>query len=516
MLVFNIKDYEDFQRLFGLESHGNGVKSRKNKILLQHIKNPALIKYCREHNDWSLLHIRSMAELKQLVLERIRENGMDDPNLPNKVALIDNIYWSAQYRTDNLNGLCEDFDKKSVRYVNTKTKRVYKMKAGKFFTAIIKETEIGQILSCQVVNWLSEEFTQDWQTYTIGQTPEVELHVDDDFEKIYDEYYCRAFNECSCMVGKDRHSFYEDAVDAKAAYITDPEGFVLARAILFTDVIDGDGKKWRLLERQYSKESNEILKRILVDLLIKGGHIQGYKQIGAGCSESRAFVANDGTSLSDKKFSIRCELETYQTLSYQDSFKYYDYDNNVAYNYSEVRHDYELDTTDINLDGDRDDDEDEDDSAWDEYHQYSTNEVRACYMHGQLIDVDVDNLEDFVWVDSEDAYVHKDDVSQCDACGEWLVKEKATYNSEAEAYFCETECEDKYLKEHFYYSEWDEDYYRNEEDLTTIQTWDDETQNYKEITISCLSRDWLIREGKAFGGNDLWLISNDQFLKQTA
>lgn len=365
MLIYNFHGYEGFQALFGMETHGNGVKSRKNKILLQHIKNRALIKYCREHNDWSLLHIRSMAELKQLVLGYIRETGKADPNLPNKVILIGNTYWSNQYRTDHMNGLCEDFDKKAVRYVNTKTERVYKMKAGKFFTSIIKETEIGQILSEPVVNWLSEEFTQDWQTYTFGQTPDVELHIDDNFEKIYSDHWCRAFNGCSCMVGRDRHSFYEDAVDAKAAYLTDPEGYVLARAILFTNVKDENGNKWRLLERQYAKESNEVLKRLLVDLCIKGGHIDGYKQIGAGCSESRAFVANDGTSLADKKFSIRCELETYDTLSYQDSFKFYDYDNNVAYNYSDSHFDYCLDTTDLNLEGD--DDDDEDDSEYDEY-----------------------------------------------------------------------------------------------------------------------------------------------------
>lgn len=34
MLLFNIHDYYDFKYIFGLESHGNGVKSRKNKILL--------------------------------------------------------------------------------------------------------------------------------------------------------------------------------------------------------------------------------------------------------------------------------------------------------------------------------------------------------------------------------------------------------------------------------------------------------------------------------------------------
>lgn len=504
MLLYNIYDYEDFQYLFGLETHGNGVKSRKNKILLQHLKNPALIKYCREHNDFSLLHIRNMADLKRLVLDTIQESGKQDSTLQNKVILIGKTYWSNQYRTDHMEGLCEDFDKKAVRYVNTKTERVYKMKAGKFFTSIIKETEIGQILSEQVVNWLSEEFTQDWQTYTFGQTPNVELHVDDDFKLIYDVDACRYFNGCSCMVGRDRHSFYEEAVDAKAAYLLDIDGYVLARAIIFTDVKDEDGKKWRLLERQYSKESNEVLKRLLVDMLIKGNYIDGYKQIGAGCSESRAFVANDGTSLADKKFSIRCELDTYETLSYQDSFKFYDYDKNIAYNYADVRYDYNLDTTDLNLQGDYDDD---DDQAYDEYHDYNCDEIRICYYHGEEISVDVDNLEDFIWIDSLNEYYHKDDCTQCDSCGKWLVKEDVTYNSDAEAYFCNDQCEAKYIKENYFYAEYDDDYFHHEDDITTIQTWDEEIQSYKEISISCLSRDYLIREGKAFGAGDTWFTT---------
>lgn len=317
------------------------------------------------------------------------------------------------------------------------------------------------------------------------------------------------------MVGRDRHSFYEDAVEAKAAYITDNEGYVLARAILFTDVYDENDKKWRLLERQYSKESSDVLKRLLVDLCIKGGHIDGYKQIGAGCSESRAFVANDGTSLADKKFSIECELEIYQTLSYQDSFKYYDYDRNIAYNHTDAHYGFCLDTTDVNLDGDCDEDEDEDDGEWDEYHEYRCESTTLCYMNGQEIYVDEDNLEDFVYIASNETYVHRTNCSQCDACGAWVVKENATYNSDAEAYFCDSECEAKYLKENFYFSEYDDEYFHNEEDITTIQTWDEEIQGYKEITISCMSRDWLIQEGKAFGGNDLWFISSEA-LAQTA
>lgn len=512
MLIFNIQDYDDFKYLFGMESHGNGVKSRKNKILLQHIKNPALIKYCRKHNDFSLLHIRNMADLKRLVLEAIQKSGKHDPSLQNKVILIGKTYWSAQYRTDEKEGLCEDFDKKAVRYINVKTEHPYKMKAGKFITAIIRETELGQILSDQVINWLSEEFSADWQTYTFGQTPDVVLHVDDNFAKIYSDHWCRAFNGCSCMVGRERHSFYEDAVEAKAAYLTDKEDYVLARAIIFTDVKDQEGNKWRLLERQYAKESNEVLKRLLVDLCIKGGYIDAYKQIGAGCSESRAFVANDGTSLNDKKFSIRCNLDTYDTLSYQDSFKYYDYDGNIAYNYADSHYDYNLDTTDYNLEGD-DDDEDE---SYDEYHDYNCPETRICFYHGQEISVDVDNLEDFVWIESEGEYHHREDVTQCDACGKWVVKEDATYNSDAEAYFCNSECEAKYIKENFFYAEYDDDYFYHEDDITTIQTWDEETQSYKEITISCMSRDWLINNGRAFGGGDIWFITDEALALKTA
>ena len=511
MLLFNIRDYDDFKYLFGLETHGNGVKNRKNKILLQHIKNPALIRYCREHGDWSLIGIRNMADLKQKVLNAVQESGKKDERLQNKVELIGKIYWSGLYRTDEKKGLCDDLDKKAVRYINVKTGHPYKMKAGKFITAIIKETELGQILSPQAVNWLAEEFSADWKTYTCGQTPDVELHVDDNFRLIYDEKSCRDFNGCSCMVGRNRHSFYKNAVDAKAAYITDREGFVLARAILFTDVLDGNDNRWRLLERQYAKDSDEVLKRLLVDLLIKGNHIDGYKQIGAGCSESRAFVANDGTSLSHMKFSIRCELETHETLSYQDSFKFYDYDNYIAYNYNESVHDYCLDTTSANLDGDEDDDQ-----AYDEYHNYNCDEVRICHYHGEEITVDVDNLEDFIWIESIREYHHHEDVTQCDACGKWVIKEDVTYNSEIEAYFCDDTCERNYIKENFTYSEYDDDYFRNEEDVTTIQTWDEETQNYKSITISLLSREWLIKNGLAFGAANLWFITEEAITRQTA
>ena len=118
MLYYNFYGYEEFKARFGLEKRDNGVAVRKNRILLGHLKNPALLKYCREHNDYTLLHIYDMADLQKRVVEAVIGSGKNDEKLPYEVELIGKIYHSAKYRTDEAKGLCEDLDKSSVRYVN--------------------------------------------------------------------------------------------------------------------------------------------------------------------------------------------------------------------------------------------------------------------------------------------------------------------------------------------------------------------------------------------------------------
>lgn len=94
-----------------------------------------------------------------------------------------------------------------------------------------------------------------------------------------------------------------------------------------------------------------------------------------------------GNSLKNKKFEIDCRLDIRDTLSYQDSF------NGIiivkkAYNYEPEEYSHDLDTTDINLNGDEDGDE------WDDYHGYYCEETRLCYRNGAQIYVDTDNLND--------------------------------------------------------------------------------------------------------------------------
>ena len=509
MLYYNFYGYEEFKARFGLEKRDNGTVARKNRILLGHLKNPALLRYCREHNDYTLLHIYNMADLQKKVFEAIIKSGENDGKLPYRVELIGRTYYSSRYQTDESKGVCEDLDKGSVRYINVERNRVFKMRAGKFMRGLILETEIGKLLSPSVVNWLAGDvFTQQWCTYTYGYTPEIELHVNDDFRSIYDSDCCKG-NFGSCMVDKDRTSFYHDAVKAKAAYITDKTGLIVARAVLFTDVTDQDGKKWRLLERQYSSGGDDILKRLLVDKLIQEKHIDGYKIVGASCHEANAFVDTEGNSLSDRMFEIDCELDEEDTLSYQDSFKWYCYSRNKAYNYENSNSSYNLDTTDLNLYGDTDDEEDG--GEWDAYHQYYCDDTRLCYRNGREIWVDSDNLDDFVWIESKNEYHHEEDCICCDDCRTHVLLDDAIYSEVTEEYYCCKECmekaENEFKRKNWHYSEYDDEWYESLDDITRINIWNESEGIYEEKSICTDTLDNLIEN------EDVWEFGEDVFDK---
>ena len=479
MLYYNFKDYAGFKERFGIVEHGNGEKSRKNKILLAYIKQPSLFKQAVETGDYSLINIASMSELKQTMLERIKQSG---ESLKYEVKLINYTFKSSKFETDEFNGLCEDGDPKSCRYINHSNEgRIFKMKAGKFIRSLILETEFGQTLPEQVLNWLSEEFTQEWQTFTLSTFPENKLFVNDKFADIYSSYRCKG-NFHSCMTNEEYYTYYQDSVKAKAAYLENEEGEIIARCIIFPEVYDENGKVWRLAERQYSTECDDVLKRALVDALIRGGHIDGYKKVGAGCSDTREFVDINGNSLADKKFYIDCDLETYDTLSYQDSFRYYRYNDKKAYNYvPDKGYSYCLDTTDGSLDG-----PDDDDDEWDSYHQEYVSEVTTVYVNGRAETCDIYALDDFHEIDG--VYYHLDDVNRCDNCGKYYLDSESQHSRITSGDYCCEECkkkaEEEYIKSNWYYSDYDKTYFEDRKDLTTYLHWDWNVVNYEVKTIS--------------------------------
>ena len=442
MLYYNFENYEGFQSMFGIQRHGNGNKSRKNKILLSFLKNRNILHDAIQTGDNSLLDISDMTDLKNKMKTMIRESGMIDESLCYEVNLINETYYSAQYSSDGNNGLCEDGDSRAVRYINhTNDNRIFKMKAGKFYRALILETEFGKKLPEQVINFLCEEFASDWQSYAFNSLPQNQLFVNDDFQYIYDSRnYLGDFR--SCMVNKDLHTFYNDAVKAKAAFLENSNGQIIARCVIYTDATDQDGNKWRLAERQYASDGSTIYCRALVDALIREGHIDGYKVPGAGCGEARNFVDLHGASLSHKQFSIECNLDWEDCLSYQDSFKWYDMDKRIATNFG--RGEYDLATTDGSL---------AEESPWDDYHEEYCEETTTVYVHGREYQCASNWLDDFRWVDGIEEYHHIDDVELCAYCENHWVLVRDAYTSDLidnGKYYC---CESCLIDAEFEYRE---------------------------------------------------------------
>lgn len=436
MLLYPLKDYNEFKELFGLREHDNGTKSRKNQILLSYWKSRETREWLRIHGYDDYMHPKTMSTLFDFCIRLLNISGREfdySLNLKNRV------WYSNQYKTDFMNGKTEDGDVKSIRYVKIDSGRVYKMKAGKMYRHLILETAFGNTLPEQVVTWLCEELSLEWNGYNV-QT-KYTLHVDKEFEKIYRSRYTKG-DFGSCMTDKFREDFYLNSIKSHAAYLTDENDLIVARAIIYDEVHNEDTNEvLRLCERQYATDGDNMLKQVLVNKLIEGGHIDGYKRVGADCHSPRAFVRNNGSVLNDW-LHISCSLDYGETLSYQDSFKWYDMDCGKSYNYQKDGFTHDLATTDDSLI--------DEENNYDSYHNnYTSSDVVEVY-YGEWGTCSEDDLDDFERIDGR--YYHYDYTGTCDECGDLYVRSDGYYSEFLDEDFCcrhcQIEAEKRYCEEH--------------------------------------------------------------------
>ena len=488
--IKSFKNYEEFKELFGIVEHGNGVKSRKNKILLACLKDRNLLHWWLSTRDVLSRHSVNLKVLNKIdYLSVTNMNGLkafakamlyDIPIALGRWRIV--AYWTKSFEQicfegfdwklisttmelDASNGFCLDGDMKAVRYVNTERDKVFKMKAGKFITRCIEELpEVGNVMPEQMKRWLGEEFAREWQSHAEQNNPngQYELHVDDDFDAIYDSDRCVG-DFRSCMTDRGYHDFYTKSVDAKAAYLTRQDGKIVARCIIYTNVEDGYGEEYRLAERQYATGQDDRLKQILVDKLIEAGEIDGYKRVGAGCWDTDDFVLNNGESMSHLTLFIKCELEPNDTLSFQDSFQYFCYDEQIAYNNSNCSYDAELSKTEGLLEMGEWSEWNE---SWiienptrDEYYDDWIREDQAAtmYYHGREILVNDEKAGedcDLCWSDRDGVYYLADECVKAvdlddyididDACedidGEWQLEEDCEWSDYHNAYILSERC----------------------------------------------------------------------------
>lgn len=456
MIYFkNFKNAKEFNEIFGVVEHGNGAKSRRNKILLEVLKNKEFHKWWKQHGyahrDFGidLMTVKSMSELKIVAL------GLMRYACGNEIILNGYAMYSRKYKLDAYQGLCEDGDGRSVRYINTERgNRVFKMKAGKFITNVLAERYPTNIFPEQLVRWLGEEFARDWQSYATGKinSNSYTLHVDDDFASIYNCGDIPCYGDFkSCMAGEEQYEFYSHSIYAKAAYLTDSahDGNIVARCIIYTDV-HCDGKSYRLAERQYATDGSDLLKQILVDRLIAAGEIDGYKKVGVDCHANDAFVSNDGEDWSNKDFCISNTLENGDTLSYQDSFIYLNTNSALAFNHG--YHDYtvELDTTDSVFEYGKWSEWykeyiPEDEALFDEYYDdycYANNTVEVIY-NGRRYEVNADRAENddqLRWSEGKGCYIYEDDCCYCKDIEDYVRLAEAVYSECDTCFYLGTNC----------------------------------------------------------------------------
>ena len=176
-------------------------------------------------------------------------------------------------------------------------------------------------------------------------------------------------------------------------------------------------------------------------------------------------------------------------------------DKRIAYNYPEDGADYGLDTTDLNLYGDCDDDDDDDDEPqeYDSYHQRNAWEVCTVWVHRQRESCDINNLDDFLYIESLGQYHHYEDVVCCDECGTNELEDNAVYSEITKEYYCCEACRDaaekKFKEENWYYSDFDQDYYEFDNEIARFYTWDEAKQFYVAKTISTSSLEAKIDDG---------------------
>lgn len=481
MLYFKLNGYEEFKELFGKRECGNGVVTRNNSMLLTFWKDAF-----RRKDKIALLK-KATAHIYPYILDRIDNYAVLESSYSSQRLTVANFNISSpDYYLDEMKGICMDGDTRAIRYARRDNCKVYKMKSGKFMRHLI---DVAMPDLCeQIKNYVCETFSNEWQSLRMSQLGNYTIEVDENFGRIYDsDYYCtRDFG--SCMTNDGYHTFYNKCVAAKAASLW-RDGCIQARCVIFTDVEiltgEHEGRHVRLAERQYSANGDESLKRILVEKLITEGHIDGYKKIGAGCSDTRAFVWNDGTPLNET-MSIDCEISVDDDyVSYQDTFKFYNIEERTAYNVSSREHDYDLSVTDggaelFNAENC-------------EVNQWNGRRFQTAYVS----ESDRDNYYSYVdrwdgyyesdwvhWSDHENDNIPEDDGVWCDKLDCYLWRDYASYSDLAEDWLPDDdfdEYEEEWKADNW---EWDEIDERYVEKTEEVNIWRESIQSYETMYTS--------------------------------
>lgn len=350
MLYFKIKDYSEFKDIFGTKNSPRGTI--QNKILLAFWKS----RFQRNPNEAASL-CRNMTDMYKVVMDCLT-NPPANVNVTGlhlvKIKIKDNVFYfySSKYTTDGI-GTAGNIaqgakDLKCCTVIDAKTKKFCTVKPSKII--LDSFASVGAKLAASVITYCAEVFQSQWEAYRQFCLEKYRLVIDDNFQDIYSSKHCLP-NFGSCMTDRNHWVFYRDYVKALSAKLIETEsGKIAARCIVWPEVkCDRTNKVYSYADRQYAAHGNMKLKALLIERLYEGGHINIHKDVGAGCREAMYISDRTGNRITDPQLSVACTAKRGDSISYMDTFKYFDLNKGRLYTYDKASTNYCLATTNNTL-----------------------------------------------------------------------------------------------------------------------------------------------------------------------
>lgn len=315
--------------------------------------------------------------------------------------------------------------------------------AAKLWLKSLKES--GLPLPARVANRLAELFAIEWQAYVESCKDDYTLHVDNNFQRIYSSDECVG-DFHSCMEDKPYCALYEKTT-AQAVYLLNKENKIVARAILWK-CYDDNGAEYDYLDRQYSSNNKDELKKQLIDSCIQAGLINCYKPVNCCCSDSDNIVDLQGNRIQER-LHINLSWEG-EKVPYFDTFKYYVECEEVAYSTAvDVDYNYEFTTTNGWPQSNN--------RVWSEFHDMYIDEEDAIYIEGAGY-YSIEDDGEYIAYTEDDEWQLIDDCYKTEDTRTW-------WHNTTDLYYC-YDTENYYESDStLYYAEDEGQYYEYSDDL---------------------------------------------------
>lgn len=324
--------------------------------------------------------------------------------------------------------------------------KIYRAKAGKIcheYVDYLVRKGIYPSLDCPPTEKLIVNCFSEWTTNRIKaiqlelNNPGFKLKVDEDFEFIYSSRNAIAHHSFgSCQCDKELYDFYDNIKGAKAISLLNEDGYMVARAIYYTEIhdFDDDSKIYRGIERIYGY--SDEYKLMLLHKAINDGLVDIFKTIDAGAYDTRLWrkIMPDGSEikLDDARLYVNLfhEYDDDDPVAWGDSFRWYSPNDEKIYNF-EIEdgiecNNYDRDFTFSDIRG-----------WWNEYSQcYQSNDETQyeVYYRGEYISVTYDERSEYfykigcTWYekdslnysDYDDRYYLDDDSTWCSRISDYV------------------------------------------------------------------------------------------------